>query len=178
MSPARGGRQRGISLIELLVCVAVGGTLAALSLSGFMTGLNALGRTDDDARGQADATIAAQRMSRDLRQARAVEAGSTGSAINLWVDGDGDAVKGPSEAVTWRATPIAGTGRLRLERVDGTGARAEVMTTLVSSGVFGYGAAGASAARVVTVRLEYDAVEGGYATPKRLVFKSRLRNAR
>lgn len=180
MSPARRrAAQRGVSLIELLVVVVVGGVLAALTLSGFMTGLNSLARADDDSRGQADATIAAQRMSRDLRQARAVVAGSTASAVNLWVDADGDATRSPAESVTWRAVAAGdGTGHVTLERLDGTGARAEVATTLVSDALFGYDSADATAARVVSVRLEYDAITGAYAAPKRLFLDIRLRNAR
>lgn len=177
-APRRRVAQRGLSLVELLVCVLVGGVLAAMSLSAFMTGLNSLARADDDARGQAEATVAAQRMARDLRQARAVGAGSTASTLNLWVDADGDDIRGAREAVTWRAVAMAGgTGQLRLERIDGTGARAEVATTLVSDSVFLYDALDVTAARVITVRLQYDAVTGAYASPKRLVFESRLRNA-
>jgi prepilin-type N-terminal cleavage/methylation domain-containing protein len=179
MTPRRRARQRGLTLVELLVTVLVGGVLAAMSLSAFMSGLNTLARADDQARGQAEATVAAQRMARDLRQARAVRTGSGASVLHLWVDLDGDAVMGPAESVTWRAVAVGdGTGHLTLERADGTGERSDVSASLVSGALFTYDTTVPATARVVTVRLEYDAVAGAYAPPKLVVFDARLRNAR
>lgn len=175
--PRRAGT-RGFTLVELLLVVFIGGVIGAISLSAFVSGLGLLSRTDGDTRGQADATIAAERLANDLREARRVEAGSTASSLALWIDTNGDLVQAASETVTWSAVADAASpGSFLLRRTEGAGTPNQVASTLTSSAVFAYSTATVTQARVVTVTLRYDAFTDDAAQEKRLVFQVRLRNA-
>jgi prepilin-type N-terminal cleavage/methylation domain-containing protein len=170
--------QRGFTLVELMLVVVIGGAAGAIALTAFVQGLDLLGRTDDSARGQAEATVAAERIARDLREARTVEAGSTSSALRLWVDADGDEVQTPVETITWSASADpTSAGNVVLTRADGAGGANQVARALSSTAIFAYDASDVTAARVVTVTLRYDAIAGDYAPEKRLAFKARLRNS-
>jgi prepilin-type N-terminal cleavage/methylation domain-containing protein len=173
----RGRRDAGFTLIELLVVVAMTVAIGLIAFEGFTSGLGALARTDDDSRGQADITVASERLSRDLRQGRGIAAGSSAGQLTIWIDADADYAASPAELVTWRAVPAPGSpGHFLLERAEGTGAGIPVGNTLVSDVTFAYDAADVTRSRVVTVTLEFDAIVGRYLEPKHVTFEIRLRN--
>jgi len=150
------GRSGGFTLIELMLVVVMTVAIGLIAFGGFSSGLGALQRTDDDARGQADITIASERLSRDLRQGRGIAARSSAAQLTIWIDEDADYAAAPSELVTWRAVPVG--------------------NTLVSDVTFAYDAADVTRSRVVTVSLEFDAVVGRYLDEKHVMFEIRLRN--
>lgn len=124
-------RDAGSTLGELVVAIglfAVFSTVLlgfALSTARVTEGVRARGDVTDEAR------LAIERMSRELRQATAVDAVATRevagarepTAITIWVDFDGDGVRSTSasdpEVLTYRWEP--GTGRLTLTANDAAG---------------------------------------------------------
>ena len=171
------GRSGGFTLIELMLVVVMTVVIGLIAFGGFSSGLGALQRTDDDARGQADITIASERLSRDLRQGRGIAAGSSAAQLTIWIDEDADYAASPAELVTWRAVAAPHSpGHFLLERAEGDGTGVPVGNTLVSDVTFAYDAADVTRSRVVTVSLEFDAVVGRYLDEKHVTFEIRLRN--
>jgi prepilin-type N-terminal cleavage/methylation domain-containing protein len=177
MRRRRSGHDGGFTLIELVLVVAMMAGVGLIAFGGFTSGLGALARSDDDARGQADITIASERLSRDLRQGRGIAAGSSAAQLTIWIDSDADYAASPAELVTWRAVAApASPGHFLLERAEGTAAGIPVGNTLVSDVTFGYDAADVTRTRIVTVTLEFDAVVDRYLDEKHVSFEIRLRN--
>ena len=178
MTGDRRRRQDGMTLVELLVVLVVGGVLTTISLSALASGRDTLTRAQDDAQGQADVAGVVQRLSADLRQARRVEPGSAPGMLVLWVDRDGDEVRSAAEAVTWQVmSPPAGRRHFRLARLDGAGRHTDEARTLVSPDVFTFDSADPARVRSVGVDLRYDALPDGHLGEKRVSLRIRLRNA-
>lgn len=66
---AHAGRAAGFTLVELLVAIAIGGLLATALFGAFASGTEATRTHEHQARAQADARLAMDRIARDLRQA-------------------------------------------------------------------------------------------------------------
>ena len=101
-------RDEGMSLAELLITMvltAVIGTVVATA----STSANSLFRTTRaESVGQTDIRTTIERLGRDIRNARSLDAGANASKLVLWIDSNSDYVKQPAEVVTW--TLVAGTG--------------------------------------------------------------------
>jgi prepilin-type N-terminal cleavage/methylation domain-containing protein len=169
--------QRGFTLIELMVVVALAAVIGTITFMAFTSGQEALGRADDDSRGQQDLRITAERLTRDLRAARGVDAGSTGQKLTVWIDTDGDYRRDPIESVTWRLVVNAADPKhFDVQRVDGTGAGVTIGQALVSGIAFSYDAADVTRARTVTVTMTYDAIVDAYLEQKQTTYRVRMRN--
>ncbi|WP_372727821.1 type II secretion system protein J [Nocardioides sp.] len=137
-------RDRGLSLAEVLVTMGLFGLLSTLLL-GFAVSTS---RVTTTVRDSADVTeesrLAVERMSRELRQANAVDrvdlrnlGGATTTALTLWSDFNGNGVRDNNaadpEVLTYRWDP--GTGRLTLTANDaaGTAVTRPILAEVVSA---------------------------------------------
>lgn len=176
-APATRRVQGGFALIELLVVMVLIGVIATITFMAFTSGQEALGRADDDSRGQQDLRTTAERLSRDLREARGVDAGSTGEKLTIWIDTNGDYRRTPTESITWRLTTNPSDPKhFDVQRLDGTGAGYTVGQALVSGIAFSYDAADVTKARTVTVTMTYDAIVDAYLEKKQTTYRVRMRN--
>lgn len=170
--------ERGVSLVELLVVMVFIGVIGTLLLSTFSTSTRAYGQVDDESRGLADLQTVVERLGRDLRAARGIEAPADATQLTIWVDDDSDYVRSPGEIVTWRISTGADPGQFDVVRVDDAGDEQVIGYSLVSDIAFSYpGAATPSDASIVRVSMEYDAIVEGYASDRTATFDIRLRNA-
>jgi general secretion pathway protein J len=92
----RAARQRGFTLLELLVAIAVLGVLASLSVRGLGSILDAQARADAEARRWSDIALIAEQMSRDFSLATAAPA--LDSEGQLLVTRLGEAEGGPAQS--------------------------------------------------------------------------------
>lgn len=169
--------QRGFTLIELMVVTVLAGIIGTITFMAFSSGNEALGRADDDSRGQQDLRTTAERLTRDLRAARGIDAGSTGQKLTVWIDTNGDYRRTPTESFTWSlVTNAADTKHFDVRRVDGTGVGYTVGQALVSGIAFSYDNADVTRARIVTVTMEYDAIVDAYLEKKKSTYRVRMRN--
>jgi prepilin-type N-terminal cleavage/methylation domain-containing protein len=169
--------QKGFTLIELMIVVVLVGVIGAITFMAFTSGQEALGRADDDARGQQDLRITAERLTRDLRAARGVDAGSTGEKLTIWIDTNGDYRRTPAESITWRLmVNPTDSKHFDVQRVDGTGAGLTVGQALVSGIAFSYDSADVTKARIVNVTMTYDAIVDAYLEQKKTTYRVRMRN--
>ena len=127
-------RDRGMTLIELVVAMSLLGVVSSLVLVGVQNAVRTLTQTDDENRGLQDAKVILDRLSRDVRQARGVVCDDPAAATNapvlvpfdhdgnsatptilvhgrcpdfvqLWIDTDSDYLPDASEVVTWQLAP-------------------------------------------------------------------------
>ena len=129
----------------------------------------------------------AERLARDIRDARQVDAGADGSHLVLWVDYDSNYARPAdgSENVTWQLQAAgAGDGHFDVVRTQGSGGASQA-TTLVDDIAFRYdflpdgttlSVDQAKAVRLVTVSMRYDALIAQAAGERTVTFSSRLRN--
>ena len=92
----RAARQRGFTLLELLVAIAVLAVLASLSVRGLGSILDAQARADAEARRWSDVALIAEQMSRDFSLATAAPA--LDSEGQLLVTRLGEADGGPAQS--------------------------------------------------------------------------------
>lgn len=172
--PAARG-ERGTSLVETLVAVVIVGVLAAVSMSAVIASIRSSSRIQEDAQGVQDVQPVMERLSRDVRSARAVDLASNASTLVLWIDSNSDYVRGSGETITWS---VVGSD---LQRSEGTTTVVEGRT-LSGSLVLTYNPNGGTAAtpapttNLVTAALTYDPQAGRYVSAKTLRIAVRLRN--
>jgi hypothetical protein len=138
--------------------------------------------TDDEAQGLADVRTVIERLGRDIRTARGVEDGAApnsypaanASQLSLWIDSNSNYRKEGGEIITWKLVD-RGSGQFDVVRTPFGGTTQVVARTLVDAIAFSYDAP-APGTRVVSVRLEYDAVTTGAAGRRVTNFADRLRN--
>ncbi len=114
----------GFTLIELLVAMGLFGVLSTVLLSFVLSTANTTDSVDRASTGVAEARLALERMSRELRQARAIEAAEiTADSVSFtfWTDFDGDGVRDPDavdpEVLTYTWT--RSSSRLTLSAAGG-----------------------------------------------------------
>ncbi len=196
-SRATRGRTRkddaGVSLAELLIAMTISLVVGTLLVGGVRSTSRLFQATDAELTGQTDVRVTIERLGRDLRAARSVDAGATASRLVLWIDSNSDYVKQSSEVVTWSL--VASTaGHYDVSRVS-NGVTQRTARLVVSQIAFCYRAATsaactsggggmtlplttATAAQVQSVSsdIEYDAVVGRGTSSRHTVFTERLRN--
>ena len=176
---ARAARRRGgFTLVELLIVVVMIGLIGAMALVSFTSGHEALGRADDDSRGQQDLRIVTERLSRDIRAARGVETGSGEDTLRVWIDYDANYRRSEDELITWQLSPNPDDPKhFNVVRSDAAGSGDTVGEALVSGIAFAYDAApDITESRVVTVTMTYDAIVDAYLQKKQTTFRIRMRN--
>jgi Tfp pilus assembly protein PilW len=180
----------GTSLVELLVAIILAGVLGSVVLSASILTHKDLRIADDETRGQEDVSVAVERLSRDLRQARGAVCDGAASDPNcavhlqLWIDSNSNYKQDADEVVTWRLQASAGDpGHYNMIRtVNGTSTT--MARTIVQNVAFAYdvppGAGqpgpGVVATKQVTVSIFYDAVVGRGTSTRQATFTTLLRN--
>lgn len=192
---AHRANQAGLTLVELLVTTMLLGIISTIVISAFLTGSRTLGRVDDDVQGQGDQRVVSERILKDLREARGVEAPTTAELtadpniakrkLTIWVDYNANYKRETGEVITWLLSTTTSTdGHYNVVRAVNDGTSQTVARALVSGIAFGYkndkntnltGAAVATASTVV-VTMEYDAIVGAYLQKKYTTFDARMRN--
>jgi prepilin-type N-terminal cleavage/methylation domain-containing protein len=172
-----GGSDLGMTLIELLVAMVLSSLVGLVTLSAVTKVMDGLGKVSNDTQGLTDVRTVQERLSRDLRQARGIDAGATSSQLSIWIDSNSDYVKTADEVVVWQAVNAPGTStKKQVKRTVGAQTPMVVGRTLVSNAVFAYNNATVTLANVVTVSISYDAVFGKSHTSKHMQFSVTLRN--
>lgn len=184
----------GFTLAELLVAMVLAGILGTLAVYAFASANETFRLTDDEATGLADTRTVVERLGRDIRAARGVDAGATESTLVLWVDYNSDYIRSPSaqpdEIVTWSlVSQGSGSSQYNTLRSTAGGTAVVQARTLVSDLAFCYqseptapcfatplSAADAEDTRLVTVDLQYDALVSSGGDQRTTSFSQRIRN--
>lgn len=168
--------EHGLTLIELLVTMVLVSIVLTLTMSAFQASSRVYNATDDDASGLSDARQVAERLGRDIRNARGVDAGATTDKLVLWIDANSDYIRQPSESVTWQLqSSTTSPGHFDILRISGGTTTVVEARSLVSQIAFTYNVP-APNTTVVTTEVSYDAYVGTGAAARVLYFVDRLRN--
>ena len=195
------GDDAGVTLVELMVTILLL-SVVSLLVTGALIGAQRIFRAgDDQTRGLEQVRVGAERLSRDIRDARAVvcnpattdpvmQALATADPnclyhLQLWIDYNSDYVQEPDETVTWQLKPSSVANHFSLVRtVDGLAH--DEADAIVKQVAFTYNyppaatisAPGATETTEVDVNMTYDALHqvGGH-TNRTVMFSDRLRNA-
>jgi len=180
----------GMSLVETLVAIVLIGIVGAVTLSATLITHQNIRTTDDEARGQEDVAVVADRLSRDLRDARGVVCDGAASDptckvhLQLWIDTNSDYRQEPDEVVTWQLQVNPGDpGHYNMIRTV-NGVSATEARTIVRNVAFTYdyppGATqpmpGQLTTRQVAVSMFYDAVNGSGSSVRQVTWSTLLRN--
>jgi type II secretory pathway pseudopilin PulG len=188
----RGSADEGMSLVELLVAMMLTLVVGAILITA-VTGTHRLFRiTDDEATGQTDIRTTIERLGRDIRNARSLDAGANDSQLVLWIDSNSDYKKQTAtEVVTWSLQPGLSGEHLDVTRTVGssTSRTAQFVISLLAFcykvdaedgcltiPVGGLDQATADSVRVVTSDIEYDANRSRGQSSRRTNFTERMRN--
>lgn len=190
----RRGRERGTTLIELLVTMILLGVVSTLVVGAVVQSSRVLTHTDDEEKGLQDAKVILDRLGRDVREAREVvcdggladptDPGSTDVAcqahLQVWIDSNSDYVREPTEVVTWRL--VRNGGHYDVWRVVGNGSGGSPVTshreatTLILNIAFTYNPGPFASVNQVNLLMTYDAIASGGSAPRDVAFSARLRN--
>lgn len=186
----------GVSLVEVLVVMVLLAVVSTLITRAVLDSHKVVRMTDDQTQGLADVRIAAERLGRDIREARSVVCNPAGTPpalatadpnciyhLQLWVDYDSDYFQDVDETVTWSLSPSTSPGQFDLARTVDGDLRVQART-IVTQVAFSYDlqpgatapAAGSAHTTQVNVNMTYDAVTNSGTTPKTVAFSGRLRN--
>ena len=189
-----GRADSGFTLPEMLVSMIIMGILGTLAVFAFISVNDTFRVTDDEATGLADTRTVVERLGRDIRAARGVDAGATESTLVLWVDYNSDYIRSPTaqpdEIVTWSlVSQGSGSAQYNTLRSTAGGTAVVQARTLVSDLAFCYqseptapcfttplSAADAEDTRLVTVDLEYDSMVVSGGDQRTTSFSERIRN--
>jgi type II secretory pathway component PulJ len=178
-------REAGATLVEVLVAAVLLSVVSALCVSAITSAARSEVRIDDETQGLQDVQTVAERLSRDLRQARGVDSAANGLQLTIWVDANSDFVQTPDETITWclRSGPgclvgAATGGHYDVVRFTAAAPAVQqvVGRTVVNQLAFTYNATPVQNANQVSVDLTYDAIVNAAASPRHLVFQVRMRN--
>jgi Tfp pilus assembly protein PilW len=178
----------GVTLIEMLVTLSLTLVVGTVMLSGVISSHKLFRFTQDEQTGQTDVRVTIERLGRDVRDARSLDAGATESALVLWIDSNSDYKKQATEVVTWQLVANA-NGHYDVTRtVNGSMSRTAKFvisqlafcykTDPASSGCLTTPLTQAQADKVLVVSsdIEYDANTNGGAKKRHASFSERLRN--
>lgn len=190
------GSDVGMTLVELLVVMLILGVVGSVTSAAVLVTHKEQRLTNDESQGLADVKTVVERLGRDIRQARSIDAGATQSRLVLWIDYNSDYIRDPvgqaNEIVTWQLQS-QGTGTTHynvLRQTTSTDVRVEART-LVSNISFKYynatgaqlpattglSAGDAGAVTSVSADLLYNAIAGA-GSDRVTTFTERLRNVR
>jgi Tfp pilus assembly protein PilW len=127
-----GDRDTGFSLAETLVGMFLASLLGLIVMQAFVASSKGARHVSDDATVQQQQQTAVERLSRDLRVARGIDATSTAGKVVVWVDGNSDYAQQPGEKVTWQLT-TSGT-QCQLIRSTDAGLSKVIATTIANTG--------------------------------------------
>lgn len=186
----------GMSLVELLVTMVLLGFLGALVSAAVLISNKQVRISTDEAIGLADTRVVVERLGRDIRGSRGVDAGATSSTLSVWIDYNSDYVRNataqPEEIITWSVVDNGSGTQFNTLRSTAGGAVQTQSRTLVNGLAFCYlaapstdplaclptplSAANAAITRLVTVTLRYDAALNYGTTSRTSSFTERIRN--
>lgn len=187
---------RGLTLVELLVVMIILGVVGSITSAALLVTHKEQRLTNDESQGLADVKTVVERLGRDIRQARSIDAGATQSKLVLWIDYNSDYIRDPvnqpNEIVTWQLqSQGSGSNHYNvLRQTTSTDVRVEARTlvsnisfkyysangTQLSAGA-GLTASDAGAVTTVTADLLYNAIAGA-GSDRVTTFTERLRNVR
>lgn len=184
-----GPSDSGTSLAEVLVAMLLVSVLGTLLVTAFANAGRLFRVSDAEASGQTDVRLTIERLGRDVRAARSIAAGATGSQLELWIDADSDYIEEAAEIVTW--TLAASGDHYDVTRVE-NGVSRRQSRFVISEFAFCYktasiepcmtvGAGGLTAdqartTRVVYTDVEYDPNVDSGTSSRHATFEERLRN--
>lgn len=165
----------GVTLIELMVTMVLVSIVLIMTMTAFQASSRVYTATSDDSSGLADARKVAERLGRDIRDARGVDSGATTSKLVLWIDSNSDYIRQDSESVTWTLQPSSVAGHYDILRIAGGTTTVVEARSLVSQIAFTYNVP-APSTTLVTTEVSYDAYLGTGSSARTLYFVDRLRN--
>ena len=194
MFKVRGG-DAGLTLVELLVATVLIGILGSIVTAAVLASHKQVRIADDEATGLMDTRVVIERLGRDIRGSRGVDAGATQSNLVLWIDYNSDYVRNATaqanEIVTWTVLD-QGTGQFNTLRSTAGGTVQVESRTLVNGLAFCYlaepeesggtclgtplTAADAATVRLVKVTLQYDSMTSTGTSTRYTTFSERIRN--
>jgi prepilin-type N-terminal cleavage/methylation domain-containing protein len=187
----------GVTLVELSIAMVLVAVIGMV-VSGAVVGAQKIIRSgDDQTRGLEQVRTAAERLARDIRDARGVLCNPTGTDpamaaadptctyhLQVWIDYNSDYVQESNETVTWVLKTGVTPGHYSLVRTAGGTTQVEA-SAIVKQVAFSYdyppasavAAPGATQTKLVNVNMTYDALYGlGKTSNRTIVFSGRLRN--
>lgn len=193
MRPSRGGLahdDRGVTMTELLVSMTLLVAVMAAVATALVSSNRLFAYVEDDAVGSLDVRTAVERLGRDVRNARGLDAGATRGTLQLWIDANSDYQRQPSEVVRWTIVPRG--SHFDVGRQVGSGPVTTQASTVVSDIAFCYRTAAsgscvnptdtpvdaATAEKVLSVQttMTYDPRLTSGAGQRSVTFIERLRN--
>ena len=170
--------ERGLTLVELLVTMGLMAVISLVVTTALITTNQVVRHTDDENQGLADAKVVAERLGRDLRDARGIASGADAHHLVIWIDANSDYIQQSSETVTWQLQADAGsTGHYDVIRTVQGASQVVEARTLINDIAFVY-SPNPPDAQLVTTTMTYDALLGGSAKSRQVTFSTRLRNVR
>jgi len=181
----------GMSLVEVLVAMSLMMVVSALLVTGVVSVSKGLVHADDESRGLGDVKAVAERLDRDIREARGVvcdganlpdgtpDAGCQ-SHLQIWIDLNSNYKLDSGETVTWQLVPLGDAHHYQVIRSIGGTSKVEA-SSLVVNFAFSYDTAPTATftttrTRLVTTGMTYDALYGIGTGNRTLNFTTRLRN--
>jgi prepilin-type N-terminal cleavage/methylation domain-containing protein len=181
----------GMTLVEVLVAMTLLSVVSAVVLAAVVGTSRALHATDDESSGLADVKTVAERLDRDVRDARGVVCdgaalpdgtpdSSCHSHLQVWIDLNSNYKLDSGETVTWQLSPLGDGHHYKVVRSIGTTSKVEA-TSLVVNFAFNYDVAPTTTytttkTKIVTTGMTYDAFYGSGTKDRTLNFSTRLRN--
>jgi Tfp pilus assembly protein PilW len=180
--PQRDDREDGTSLAEMMIGMFLAALLGTLVMQAFIASSKGARHVSDDATVQQQQQTVVERMTRDLRVARGIDATSTASKVVVWDDLNSDYARQTGETITWKLQ-ISGSQCQIVRSTDG-GASKVMATTLTNTGCGsaylyydGTGATATSAtATRIDVSLSFRASSSSGAGTRQSQFSVRMRN--
>jgi prepilin-type N-terminal cleavage/methylation domain-containing protein len=184
----------GVTLVELMVVMVIVGIVTTLITGAIISASSNARFNEDEARGLADVRKVVERLGRDVRQARSINAGATENELVLWIDENSDFRRQNNEIVTWQLEPsTTSPDQFDVLRTVNGAATYRQATSLVDQIAFSYSAAASadgtqtplatpvSAAdaediRLVTTEMRYDYLTNRGTEVRSVLFSTRLRN--
>lgn len=183
---ARRAEDRGVTLVELLVAMALMSIVGMIMTAGFAAAGHANTVGQDEAQGLADVRTVIERLSRDVQSARAVTCDGAAwdptcqSHLQLWIDYNSNyKIDTSSEIVTWQLQAMPDHVHYEVVRTVGGISHVEA-TSLIVQVAFAYDKQptnnSTSPTQTVTTTMTYDSLVGTGTGSRNLSFTARLRN--